>query len=78
MIKKGIQYLSYCAFFVKCDQLIGIGRGMGIRMTVIVRHGARGLLLSHLNVEKMFVVDRFLPPSPPPPFSRGFIAAKMI
>ena len=38
----------------------------------------RGLLLSHLNVEKMFVVDRFLPPSPPPPFSRGFIAAKMI
>ena len=47
-------------------------------MTVIVRHGTRGLLLSHLNVEKMFVVDRFLPPSPPPPFSRGFIAAKMI
>ena len=38
----------------------------------------RVLLLSHLNVEKMFVVDRFLPPSPPPPFSRGFIAAKMI
>ena len=71
-------YLIIVHFLVKCEQLIGTWRGREIRMTVIVRHGARGLLLSHLNVEKMFVVDRFLPPSPPPPFSRGFIAAKMI
>ena len=36
------------------------------------------MVLCHLNVEKIFVVERFLPPPPPPSLSRGFIAARLI
>ena len=40
-------------------------------------NAAAALLQSHLNVEKMLEVERFLPP-PPPSRSRGFIAVKIV
>lgn len=48
--------------------------GGGDELMMITVHGT----FFYLNVEKMLVVERFLPIPPPPSLSRGFIAAKLI
>ena len=64
-----VTMMAIWTMMIVCDD-----DGGGDELMMITVHGT----FFYLNVEKMLVVERFLPNPPPPSLSRGFIAAKLI